>query len=157
MDIRKAYQLLNIAQGTPDRAVAAAYKKLALKYHPDKNRDRPEWANEAMTELNIAYSLVTSHRFESGADAEPEEQQAQKPAPEPDQEDEEYREDLIQRFAAFKDRTRDPLYQYFQYQLYNPHRRDTHENTSRFNRIARQLQRAYHSVNGLKKKTRDPD
>ena len=34
-----------------------AYKKLVKKYHPDYNRDNPDWAHKKMTEINSAYEL----------------------------------------------------------------------------------------------------
>ncbi len=45
--------------------INSAFKKLAFKYHPDKNRSRIEWATQAMSQINIAYSSVLSYRFKN--------------------------------------------------------------------------------------------
>jgi len=39
--------------------IKKAYKKLALKHHPDKNQDRLEEANEKIRELTEAYSILS--------------------------------------------------------------------------------------------------
>lgn len=41
--------------------VQKKYKKLALKYHPDKNPDDRQTAHEKMTELNVAYEALVEH------------------------------------------------------------------------------------------------
>ena len=63
MDISSSYKILKIIPNSTSEEVTKAYKLLASKYHPDKNRDREKWANEAMTKLNIAYSTIKTFRF----------------------------------------------------------------------------------------------
>lgn len=61
--IAEAYKTLQIAPGASDEEVTKAFKKLALQYHPDRNRDNTEWANKVMATINTAYSEVMSYRF----------------------------------------------------------------------------------------------
>jgi hypothetical protein len=54
------------ASATPED-IRRAYRKLALRYHPDKNRDNSEKAHAAMVEVNIAYEQLTKRLPESSA------------------------------------------------------------------------------------------
>jgi curved DNA-binding protein CbpA len=53
---RNLYQILQIDPAAEQEVVQAAYKRLALKYHPDKNQS-PD-ANRRMQELNEAYAII---------------------------------------------------------------------------------------------------
>jgi curved DNA-binding protein CbpA len=50
------YEVLEVPKTASDKAIAAAYKKLALQYHPDRNRS-PE-ATEMMQQINVAYETL---------------------------------------------------------------------------------------------------
>ena len=55
------YEILNVAQGTPKREVAKAFRKLALKWHPDKVEDSlKEMATVKYGEINKAYKTLTN-------------------------------------------------------------------------------------------------
>ena len=51
------YQILQIDPAAEQEVVQAAFKRLALKYHPDKNPS-PD-ANRRMQELNDAYDVIS--------------------------------------------------------------------------------------------------
>ena len=49
------YQLLSINKDANNREIRKAFKKLALKYHPDKNSE--EDAHEKFLKINRAYEV----------------------------------------------------------------------------------------------------
>lgn len=54
------YEILGLADGASLKQVKKAYRKLALKYHPDIHPDK-KFAGEKMTEINQAYSSILKH------------------------------------------------------------------------------------------------
>jgi hypothetical protein len=50
------YEILEVPKTASDKTIAAAFKKLAFKYHPDRNR-APE-ATEMMQQINVAYATL---------------------------------------------------------------------------------------------------
>ncbi|OGE51736.1 hypothetical protein PENARI_c012G11720 [Penicillium arizonense] len=54
----KFYDLLGVAPGCSEAQLKTAYKKGALRYHPDKNADNPE-AAEKFKELSAAYECLS--------------------------------------------------------------------------------------------------
>ena len=49
------YQLLGISKDANNREIRKAFKKLALKYHPDKNGE--DDAHEKFLKINRAYEV----------------------------------------------------------------------------------------------------
>src|SRR5206468_7016798 len=54
---RDYYEVLGIARNATGEEVKRAYRKLAVKFHPDKNPDDPK-AEEKFKELGEAYDVL---------------------------------------------------------------------------------------------------
>ena len=58
-DKRDYYEVLGVAKGASADEIKSAYRKLAMKYHPDRNPDNPE-AKEKFTEISEAYEVLSN-------------------------------------------------------------------------------------------------
>ena len=163
MDIQESYRILNVSRTASNEEVTAAYKKLAFRFHPDKNPGRLAWANEAMTRLNLAYAAIMSHRFKEQSEevSRDEDEEAIRPAPPPrtrgDDRAAAESEILTKRFIALRESAKDALYRYFQYNLFNHILRETVSNRAVFNKIVHSLRVAYHAIRRLMTMTNDPE
>jgi len=61
------YSILGISEGASQDDIKHAFRKLAMKYHPDRNLGKEEWAGRKFKQVNEAYMLswVMKERGES--------------------------------------------------------------------------------------------
>lgn len=59
MPVKDYHKILGVAPGATDGQIKKAYRKLAMKYHPDLNQD-PE-AREKFIEIDAAYDFLMEH------------------------------------------------------------------------------------------------
>ena len=57
MSKRDYYEVLGVSKSATDKDIKKAYKKLAMKYHPDRNPDNPV-AQEKFREVKEAYEIL---------------------------------------------------------------------------------------------------
>ena len=59
MEKQNFYQILGVEKDAGSRQIKTAYRELALKYHPDRNRDNPVMADR-MKAVNEAYAVLSN-------------------------------------------------------------------------------------------------
>lgn len=57
--MKNYYKILEINKNANKEEIKSAYKKLALKYHPDKNKTNKEEAENKFKEISEAYEILS--------------------------------------------------------------------------------------------------
>ena len=55
------YKILGVDENAEEKQIKEAFRRLALQYHPDRNRDNPE-ASAIMKDLNESYAVLSDPR-----------------------------------------------------------------------------------------------
>lgn len=56
------YKTLDVARSASSSDIKKAYRRLALKWHPDKNPDNQEEATRKFKEISEAYEVLTDDK-----------------------------------------------------------------------------------------------
>ncbi len=59
MTKRDYYEILGVSKDATDADIKSAYRKLALKYHPDRNPGDKKEAGERFKEVSEAYAVLS--------------------------------------------------------------------------------------------------
>ncbi|RUA05726.1 MAG: molecular chaperone DnaJ [Gammaproteobacteria bacterium] len=59
---RDYYEVLGVTKGTDAKAIKKAYKRLAMKHHPDRNKDNKAAAETKFKEIQKAYSILSDEQ-----------------------------------------------------------------------------------------------
>ena len=57
MAVKDYYRLLGVEREASGEEIKKAYRKLAMEYHPDRNRDKPG-CDEQLKDINEAYQVL---------------------------------------------------------------------------------------------------
>jgi DnaJ-class molecular chaperone len=53
------YSILGVSEGASQDDIKHAFRKLAMKYHPDRNLGKEEWAGGKFKQVNEAYAVLS--------------------------------------------------------------------------------------------------
>ncbi|RZF48766.1 hypothetical protein LSTR_LSTR012743 [Laodelphax striatellus] len=56
------YRVLDVSKQASTEDIKKAYRKLALKWHPDKNPDNPDESNKKFKEISEAYEVLSDEK-----------------------------------------------------------------------------------------------
>ncbi|MCB9801492.1 MAG: DnaJ domain-containing protein [Pseudomonadales bacterium] len=65
---RDYYEVLGVQKSATDKEIKSAYRKLALKWHPDKHKDNKKDAETKFKEINEAYQVLSDEKKKQAYD-----------------------------------------------------------------------------------------
>lgn len=65
---RDYYQVLELERNASEKDIKKAYKRLAMKFHPDRNQDDKEQAEEKFKEIKEAYEVLSDDQKRAAYD-----------------------------------------------------------------------------------------
>lgn len=57
--MKEYYKILGLSEKVSEREIRSAYKRLAIRYHPDKNPDNIEYAKNKFIEIDTAFKVLS--------------------------------------------------------------------------------------------------
>ena len=67
MSKRDFYEVLGVSKTADSKEIKRAYRKLAMKYHPDRNSDDPD-SEDKFKEASMAYEVLSDEEKRSAYD-----------------------------------------------------------------------------------------
>ena len=68
MSQRDYYEIPGVEKGADEAKIKKAYKRLAMKYHPDRNKDDKAGAEKKFKEVRKAYDVISDPQKRSAYD-----------------------------------------------------------------------------------------
>jgi len=62
------YKLLDVERNASDAEIKKAYRRLAMKFHPDRNKDNPEEAEKKFKQIKEAYEILSDPKKRAAYD-----------------------------------------------------------------------------------------
>jgi len=134
---------LNLFRITPTARLSElnqSYRKLAHKYHPDRNPGKESWAHQAMSRINEAYDVAVDYlgalryeEIESRLDSEIR-----------------AHHNFMAVFVNVANRVLDGMFTYYQYGLSNPHQRTSGTPRLRYRQAVKMISAAISRLSELR-------